>query len=54
MQIMKDRPKYYLINYQEKTKSTTDTPCEIVTILEKYSTDSTLIIFQLPLPPMMF
>ena len=25
--------------------------CKIVTILEKFSTDSTLVIFQLPLPP---
>ena len=54
---MKDRPTYYHMNYQEKQKTTTDITlkllmtCEIVSILQQCSTDSTLVTFQLPLPP---
>ena len=55
---MKDRPTYYCMNYQEKQKINNRhitlkllTTCEIVSILQQCSTDSTLVTFQLPLPP---
>ena len=54
---MKDRPTYYRMNYQEKKINNRHitlkllTTCEIVSILQQCSTDSTLVTFQLPLPP---
>ena len=53
MQIMKDRPTYYLMPRKMKINNRHITLklltiCEIVTSLKKCSTDST---FQLPLPP---